>query len=90
MFRTNWKPNTQYTISFDMYGSTTSSNFAIRYTDNTIDSPSLGVASTWEHITITSDANKTIKFITPVWDQRKLLYRFRYIPNRRRNNRIYI
>ena len=69
MFRTNWKPNTQYTISFDMYGSTTSSNFVIRYTDDTRTYPSLGTASTWKHMTVISEANKTIKWIAATYDQ---------------------
>ena len=64
MFTTNWKDNTQYTISFDLF--TTSSNgfgnICIEYTDGTRQEIN-GAYNTWTHKTTTSTSGKTIKNI---------------------------
>ena len=64
MFTTNWKENTQYTISFDLF--TTSSNgfgnICIEYTDGTRQEIN-GAYNTWIHKTTTSTSGKTIKNI---------------------------
>lgn len=64
IFKTNWKANTQYTISYSLFANY-SPNIAIEYTDGTIQaiSRSTITINTWNNITIVSQANKTIKYI---------------------------
>lgn len=68
LFKINWKPNTQYTIEFDLLNSTEILNggtFACYYTDNTFTSFGLvNTANTWNKLSFTSELNKTIKYIT--------------------------
>lgn len=63
MFKTDWKENTQYTISCDIYSGSTTGNIRIVYTDNTSNNTTI-TSNTWTHLTLTSTANKTIKYIT--------------------------
>jgi len=64
MFKINWKANTNYLISFDIYSSTQFINLDLYYTDGTQISPRT-TANTWTHIEITSDPTKIIKDIRP-------------------------
>lgn len=63
-----FEENTQYTISFDMLKENAyNETFAIYYTDGThtlIGDISIGI---WTHKKLTSDANKTIKYIAPYY-----------------------
>lgn len=63
LFKTNWKENTQYTISYFAYSSTGYLNLSIEYTDGTSTSMDGTPITNWSKITLTSTANKTIKYI---------------------------
>ncbi|MBR1653696.1 MAG: hypothetical protein IJ690_07615 [Clostridia bacterium] len=67
MFKTNWKENTQYSISFDLKASLANTgNIAIYYTDGTYKSftaQNTIPANTWKNIGMVSETNKTIKYI---------------------------
>lgn len=65
LFKTKWKENTQYTIQFDINVTVDKcSNFSIEYTDNTRSLLNLNItAGTWQQCTITTDINKTVKYI---------------------------
>ena len=67
-FKTNWKENTQYTISFYIKPTATQSNLSFLYTDGTNKtlSDSL-IANVWQKLTITSLANKTLERIQGYW-----------------------
>lgn len=67
MFKTNWKENTQYTVSY--YAKSTSGylNLVIEYTDGTISTILGQVISDWSKVTLISTANKTIKYIRVQW-----------------------
>lgn len=62
-----FKENTQYTLSLDIYKETSlSATLDIEYTDGSVTTISTNSAvDTWEHKTLTSTANKTIKNIHP-------------------------
>lgn len=66
LFKTNWKENTQYTISFDIYPSEKYANILLEYTDGTTSYPAKWgwlTVQQWQHLSATSDSNKTIKYI---------------------------
>ena len=67
LFKTKWKENTQYTISFDILKTGANNRTVdIVYTDETYSQISnLTAVDTWEHKTITSTVGKTIKYIKP-------------------------
>lgn len=62
IFKTDFKENTQYTVSFDVKPSETFSNICFEYTDGT--SVPFGSGLTpgeWQHVSSTSTAGKTLK-----------------------------
>lgn len=68
LFKTDFKENTQYTFSFDLY-TTNSNNFgnlAIQYTDGTTTEIS-GIANAWKHISITTTSGKSVKYLRANW-----------------------
>ena len=68
MFKTNWEEKTRYTFSMDFKGVNKYSNMKIEYTDGTTSNiPNPLVADTWEHVTFTTTANKTIKYLRANW-----------------------
>ena len=64
--KNGFKENTQYTFSFDIYKETnTNRTFSIYYTDGTYTAnTNLKAVETWEHQTVISLPNKTIKYAT--------------------------
>ena len=68
IFKIDFKADTQYTISFDVKPTAKHSLIAFAYTDGTTGtSPSNLTAGEWQHITMTSVAGKTVKYIQPVY-----------------------
>lgn len=63
MFKTDFKPNTQYTFQFTIYSTQNKGNIAIEHTDGSTVSISSMTTSTWNNITLTSSANKTVKYL---------------------------
>lgn len=66
-----FKENTQYTISFSGIKTegSNSANFCIEYTDGSqTNMPEYSTLNIWENKTITSQPNKTIKYIRPVYN----------------------
>ena len=68
IFKTNFKENTQYTFSFDLYATNANSfaNMGIYYTDGTSLEIS-GTTNTWVHKTITTASGKTIKYVRGIY-----------------------
>jgi len=68
IFKTNWKENTQYTFAMDLFPTnpTSRDNLQILYTDGTFTEIN-STYNTWSHIVVTSNANKTIKYICPYY-----------------------
>lgn len=67
LFKTNWKENTQYTLSCDLFveGSGSFANIQIRYTDGTISDHRYDrTENNWEKYTLVSTENKTVTDIT--------------------------
>lgn len=67
-FKTNWKENTQYTVSFYIKPTATQSNLSFLYTDGT--NKTLAdklTANVWQKLTVTSLANKTLERIQGYW-----------------------
>lgn len=64
IFKTDFEENTQYTFQFDIKKQTSNTpTFAIEYTDGTSTLiPNVTAINTWQHITLTSTAGKTIKY----------------------------
>ena len=67
IFKTNWKPNTRYTIKFDIIGTTIQTNILIKYTDGTYDYFDYLTPNVWVTKTKTSQINKTIKYVCAVY-----------------------
>lgn len=69
LFKTNFKENTQYTFSFDEYTADQFTSLAVVYTDGTVEVVHFGSAGydTWEHVTKTTTANKTVKYMRADW-----------------------
>jgi hypothetical protein len=62
IFKTDFKENTQYTVSFDIKPSAMFSNICFEYTDGTTVSFGGGLTpGEWRHISRTSTAGKTLK-----------------------------
>jgi len=67
LFKTNWKENTQYTLSCDLFveGSGSFANIQIRYTDGTISDHRYDrTENNWKKYTLVSTENKTVTDIT--------------------------
>ena len=69
LFKTNFKENTQYTFSFDEYTTDQFTSLAVVYTDGTAEVVLFGSAGydTWKHVTKTTTANKTVKYMRANW-----------------------
>lgn len=69
IFKTNWKEDTQYTISFSEYITSNNQygNIEIQYTDGTNTEVSGLTSNAWNNVIKTSSANKTIKYIKVHW-----------------------
>lgn len=64
MLKTDFKENTQYTVSADIKPTGQFSLMCFEYTDGTMSGYLAGLtANTWQHITMTSTAGKTLKNI---------------------------
>lgn len=66
IFKTNWKENTQYTIVCDISSGSSVGNIGFGYTDGTTRTIQIP-ANTWTKLVLTSSANKTVKYIQPIW-----------------------
>ena len=67
MFKINFKENTQYTFKFDEYCIGSWGNLDITYTDGTKQELTGRTANSWNHVVMTSQANKTIKYLSAHW-----------------------
>ena len=64
LFKTNFKENTQYTVTFDIYPSDQFALMAFYYTDGTATNFGSDLTpNTWNHRSVTSQSGKTIKYI---------------------------
>ena len=69
IFKIDFKENTVYTFSFDLYTTSMHSNILIQYTDGTTTALSTQPSGNWAHRVLKSTANKTIKYLRVQYSQ---------------------
>ena len=63
IFKTNFKDNTAYTFSFDIYTTQTRGNICIAYTDGSVYEPNNITVNSWQKLILSSNPEKTVKYL---------------------------
>ena len=81
MFKIAWKKNTQYTFNIDLKNddSVEITNLAIEYTDGTRTLFGKLIVGQFNNIILTSDSNKTIKYLRVSYNNKRNDHEIRYI-----------